>query len=44
VGLLRNIKMHAVFQDFRGKNMVTDSGIVFDGSLKGGRLRILCQI
>jgi hypothetical protein len=30
------------YRIFEGENMVADSGNVFDGSLKGGRLGVFC--
>ena len=34
--------MSPLFRIFEGENMVADSGNVFDGSLKGGRLGVFC--
>ena len=34
--------MSPMFRIFEGENMVADSGNVFDGSLKGGRLGVFC--
>ena len=30
------------FRIFEGENMVADSGNIFDGTLKGGRLGVFC--
>lgn len=33
---------NSIFRIFEGENMVADSGNIFDGTLKGGRLGVFC--
>ena len=36
------VLLHLHHRIFEGENMVADSGNIFDGTLKGGRLGVFC--